>query len=342
MQDKQQDPDITFFMIVTEPSISIADYCVRSYRRLSKSPFTFELIVYGNCLSPETQKIYFAKWGRFDYVRLMDNSAYVTPDYPLPGRTIATPEGIERPLQGSFELGGTIWTRELPKITSPFVATVDSDFEIFSSDFVEEAYQLMLGDSKLAGVSTSYSPDNPRFFNTYWQTTHFLHKRWHTWFCLYRRECLQDPTSHHMYIYHDREGDEGGQTSFKVYDDAGHLQAKLIRDGWHFAVLSPETERSHLHYVAFTKNTSINAHNIRVYHRYMVWMRRGLVPCLGFKGARGRLNRWWGYLIHELYVRRFGGVSQSRQCYPFMGKKGTAAMPRIISQGLSTDPSRRP
>jgi hypothetical protein len=76
----------------------------------------------------------------------------------------------------------------------------------------------------------------------------------------------------------------------------------------------------YLHYVAFSNNTKINEQNIQAYHRYMVWMRRGLIPCLGFKGSRGRLNRWWGYLIHELYVRRFGGVNQDREKYNFLDK----------------------
>lgn len=320
-------PDITFFMIVTEPSVPIADYCIQSYRKLKKCSFSYELVVYGNCLSPATKQKYFGKWGQLRYVHLMDNDEYVSADYPQPGKPIVTPEGIIRFLGGPFEYAGTVWTRELPLMQSPFIATVDSDFEIFSKDFIEEAYEMLLGNSTLAGVATNYSPDNPAFYNPYWETTIFLHERWHTWFCLYRRECLQGPTSHHMYVHRDKNEGE-----LKVYDDAGYLQAELMRHGWHFAVLPPETGGMYLHYVAFSNNTKLNLTNIRSYHRYRVWMHRGLFPNLGFKGARGRLNRWWSYLIHELYVRRFGGVNQSREKMNFMNGSPKDVIPKISKE----------
>ncbi len=305
--------DISFFMIVTEPSVPIADFCIRSYKRLKKCHFSFELIVYGNNLSVKTKKHFYNAWKRLDYVHLVDNDAYLTDSYPIVGNHITTPEGIQRQLYGNYELCGTIWTRELPQIPSPFVATVDSDFEILSPEFVELAHKMLLEDSSLAGVSTDYSPDNEKFYNPYWETTHFLHQRWHTWFCMYRKECLQSDVSHYLYQHIGPHG-------LQVYDCAGYLQASLIKKGWHFSALSSKMSRMYLHYVAFSNNTKINEQNIQAYHRYMVWMRRGLIPCLGFKGSRGRLNRWWGYLIHELYVRRFGGVNQDREKYNFLDK----------------------
>ena len=307
-------PDITFFMIVTEPSLPIADYCIQSYRQVKKCSFSFELIVYVNCLSRGAQEKYFGPWRQLDYVRILDNAQYISGDYPIAGKHVVTPEGIVRTLEGPFELGATIWTRELPLIQSPFIATVDADFEVLSPEFIERAYQTLISDDKLAGVSTDYSPDNPKFYNSYWNTTHFLHKRWHTWFCLYRRECLRGETSHHMFI--EQETDE--KQGLKVFDDAAFLQEKLIRGGWKFEALPESYFRQYLHYVAFSKNTKINARNVRSYHRYMVWMRRGLISQLGFEGAKGRLNRWWGYFIHEIYVRRFGGVNQSRGALNFL------------------------
>lgn len=327
-------PEITFFMIVTEPSVPIADFCIRSYKKLKRSNFSFELVVYGNCISPQTWTRHFEKWGRLDYVRLMDNNAYLSDSYPIAGERIVTPEGILRPLEGPFELGATIWTRELPRIQSPFIATVDSDFEIFCPDFIEQAHRMLNEDSTLAGVSTDYSPDNPHFHNTYLNTTHFLRRRWHTWFCLYRKECLQGNISHHMFI--EKEADK--EIGLKMYDDAAFLQEKLIQRGWKFDVLPESYLRQYLHYVAFSKNTMINSNNIRLYHRYMTWMRRGLIPRLGFEAAKGRLNRWWGYFIHELYVRRFGGVNQSREQFNFMGLNSNNArflffdQPSIVSE----------
>lgn len=315
-QSDGQVPLVTFFMIVTDSCAPIAHYCILSYRRLKKAGIRFRLVVYGNCLSKETEERYWPKWRRLDYVDLADNRDAVSGNPPVAGETIVTPEGVERKLAGPFELGGTIWTRELKKFGTPYVATVDADFEILDAGFVVRALELLENDRKLAGVSTEYSPDNPRYVNSYWNCEHFLHQRWHAWFCIYRRECLQGNVSHHEYRYRD---EATGQ--LRSYDDAGLLQHDLLKRGWHFAALPKSFERQYLHYVAFAQNRDITPDNVGRYHRYRVWQWRGLFPRLGFEGGKGRINRWWGYLVHELYVREFGGVNQRRWHFAFLPKE---------------------
>lgn len=305
--------DITFFMLVTDSDAVIADYCIRSYRCLKKSPLRFQLVVYGNCLSRENEARYYPRWGRYDYVVLMNNAKHVSDSYPVAGRTIMSPEGIPRTIEGPWEMGATIWTRELAQFDTPFVATVDSDFELFDSAFVMHAYHRLCSDPKLAGVSSDFSPDDEHFFNSYWNTQHFLHKRWHTWFCIYRRTCLlQEGTSHYLYCYRDSDD------RLKVYDDGGLLQHRLLGKGWKFEVLPPTFSTQYLHYGAFAKNTKITSKNAKMYRCFRVWMHRGVLPGLGFTGFRGRLNRWCGYGIHELFMRRFGGVDRGRQHFNYM------------------------
>lgn len=306
-------PIVTFFMIVTDSCAPIAHYCIRSYRKLEKRGIRFRLVVYGNCLSRETEVRYYPQWRQLDYVDLMDNREQVAGHHPVAGEKFVTPEGLERTIVGPFELGGTVWTRELKQFKTPYIATVDADFEILSPGFVIRALEMLDGDKKLAGVSTDYSPDNEHFQNPYLKCEHFLHQRWHAWFCIYRRECLQGDVSHHAFRYRDERTGE-----LRVFDDGALLQDGLLKQGWHFSVLPGTLWRQYLHYNGFAQNREITPENVGLYRRYRVWQRSGLIPALGFEGGKGRLNRWWGYLSHELYVRRFGGANQRREQFAFL------------------------
>lgn len=238
---------------------------------------------------------------------IRDNRKYITADYPKPGSTVVSPEGTARVLNGDWEWSDTVWTRELPTFTTPFVATVDADFEILEPGFVRQGLELLRADPKLAGVSTNYEPDNPECHNSYDGRTLYLHQRWGAWFCIYRKCCLDIGVSHY---YQESTASDG---AIHVYDGGGYLQHALIERGWRFQSLDPEWQRQFIHYTAFGQNQKITDRNVAAYRRYRILMKNGLIPRLGFKGHRGRLNRWVGYGIYELFMRRFGGVDKSRQ-----------------------------
>ena len=298
-------------MLVTEPDLMIAQYAIQSFRLLQKAGFSFKLIIYGNCLSAESRGKWYPLWQKFPYVSIQDNSELYPYPRALIGRHITTPEGLSRRMEGPYELGATIWHREIQqkvhRFSSPFVATVDADFEILSTDFISEAISRFKNNSRLGGISTGMNPDIRNFQNKYHQCRHFLHRRLHTCFCIYRKECLNPDVSCHEYTYRDENG------QLKVFDDWGRVQDENIKRGWKFEAIGDKFPRSWIHYNAFSKNKRINFQNVVRYHRYRVWMRRGLIPSLGFDGARGRLNRWWGYGIHELFVREFGGADKARE-----------------------------
>ena len=94
-------PDVTFFMLVTDPCALIADYAIRSYRLLERAKIDFRLRVYGNCLSPLVRDRYFTRWHKIPYDELDDNRAHITPDYPKAGTHISSPEGFSFPLYGN-------------------------------------------------------------------------------------------------------------------------------------------------------------------------------------------------------------------------------------------------
>ena len=98
-----------------------------------------------------------------------------------------------------------------------------------------------------------------------------------------------------------------------AYDAFSYLQHALLAQSWRFEAVSPECQNQFIHYTSFGQNQTVTARTIAAYRRYRILLHRGLIPRLGFKGARGRLNRWVGYGAYELFMRRFGGVDRSRQ-----------------------------
>lgn len=300
-------PEVTFFMLVTDPCALIADYAIRSYQLLQREKIDFRLCVYGNCLSPLVTERYYPKWKRYPFVDIQDNRNYVTPTYPRRGVTLKSPEGVSQVLMGDFETCATIWDRELRRLPTPFVATVDADFEILQPGFVKYALERLRASPDLAGVSTTYAPERPALFDPYSHRTVYLHQRWETWFCIYRKSCLDISISPYM---NEQTTDDG---TVHVYDAFSNLQHALLAQGWRFEAVGPEFQNQFIHYTAFGQNQNITTRNIAAYRHYRILMHRGLISEMGFKGPRGRLNRWVGYGAYELFMRRFGGVDRARQ-----------------------------
>lgn len=117
------DVKITFFMIVTDPDLVIADYAVRSYAKIRHLNFT--LRIYSNWVSSSLKKRYFPRWRKFSFVEIVDPEWHSDENKPNDPR-----------LDGPFEHCDTIWDRELKKISTPYYATVDADFEILDGRFV--------------------------------------------------------------------------------------------------------------------------------------------------------------------------------------------------------------
>src|SRR5689334_10959237 len=115
-------------MIVTPRDVVIADYAVRSYRRIRN--LNFKLLVYSNYLLPEQKAYYFPRWSTYPFVDIAANAHHDLDLTSINGR-------IQRDsLEGPFEYCDPIWERELRKLDTPFIATVDADFEILRPRFL--------------------------------------------------------------------------------------------------------------------------------------------------------------------------------------------------------------
>ena len=105
---------ITFFMIVTDPDVIIADYALRSYAKIKG--IAFKLLVYSNWVSSSLKQRFFPEWRKFDFVEIIENEWQTDANKPT-----------DRRLHGPYERYDTICSRELRKIDTPYHATADAD-----------------------------------------------------------------------------------------------------------------------------------------------------------------------------------------------------------------------
>jgi hypothetical protein len=144
---------ITFFMIVTDPDIGIADYAVKSYAKVQGIPF--KLRIYSNWVSPHLKERYFPIWRSFDFVEIEENE-WQKDKSGLQGNS----------LEGPYEKGFTIWDKELKKIQTPYFATVDADFEILDAKFIPVMLNHLDKESNLVAMATDYQPRVSELFDS--------------------------------------------------------------------------------------------------------------------------------------------------------------------------------
>jgi hypothetical protein len=267
---------ITFFMLVTDRDMVIADYSVRSYAKITSFPF--KLVIYSNWVLSSLRDRYFTEWRKLPYVEIWENPEHTDDRKPQ-----------ERYLWGPFELCYTIWDRELKKLTStPYHATVDADFEILDPDFIDEMMRRLEANPKLIAMSAEYNPKTPEYFDSYSNEIITLNERWQTQFCIYKRDALECQVSH---MYHVEL--QPGPVSRSVWDDAGYFQRGLKLMGYELEVVDPKYAPSFMHYSAFGQNRHIDEHNIAFYRWVQLALQRAsqLVPAFIMNRLAWRVNK---------------------------------------------------
>jgi hypothetical protein len=264
-------PKVTFFMIVTDRDIIVADFAIQSYALIKG--LNFRLLIYSNWLSPEIKTKYFPRWEKLGYVDIQKNSWQDEAEKPVNAVDPCSKPGDGTVLIGSFERPYSIWDRELRAISTPYFATADADFEILDGRFVHAMLSKFDTNPKLIAVSTDYSPTNTSYYDTYSKETIQLNERWHTWFCLYRREALNCQVS---FLHHEVRA--SGPIQRVAWDDQGFFQ-KTLKDeyGYQLEAVDAEFQRCFIHYGAFNKNRSINDRNVSLYRRLRIAEKRGVL-----------------------------------------------------------------
>jgi hypothetical protein len=247
-------------MIVTPRDVVIADFAVRSYAKLRGGVKDFTLLVYSNYLLPAQKEYYFPRWERLPFVDIARNPHH---DADLPG---INGRVLSDALEGPFEYCDPIWDRELPRIDSRIVATVDADFEIFRARFVEHMLRRLAHEPDLVGMSTDYSPTDV-VHEPYSGNTIILNERNHTWFCVYKREAFE--RSRVSQAFH-REMLVGAPVERNCWDSCAYFQKSLRDMGLRLDYLHGRFRRDFIHYGAFSKNTSVTRESVAVFRRLAI------------------------------------------------------------------------
>ena len=245
---------LTLFMLVTPRDAVLADYAVRGYRKLLGS-VEFRLVVYSNYLLPEQKSYFFPRWARLPYVEIRHNDHHDADVEAIKSRVTA-----ER-LEGPFEYCDPIWDRELPRLGSPLVATVDADFELLRARCVVHMLRAFESEPRLIGYSTDYSPTRLHF-ESFTGEDIILNERNHTWFCIYRREAFELAGVSHAY-YQEIRPDQAIRRD--AWDSSAYFQKSLRDQGYVFRHLEPRYQHDYIHYGAFSKNTTVTRQTVGVF-----------------------------------------------------------------------------
>ena len=284
---------ITFFMIVTDPDLVMADYAVRSYAKIRHLKFT--LRIYSNWVSSSFKRRYFPSWRKLSFVEIVDPEWHSDENKPTDPR-----------LEGPFERCDTIWDRELKKIDTPYHATVDADFEILDSSFVPIMLARLDSEPNLVAMSTDYTPTVTNHYDSYSNNVICLNERWHTWFCIYKRLALKCEISHAVHVE-----TISGSVRYKSWDTSGYFQKALKNDyNFELEVLDPKYQFCFIHYGAFSKNRNIHEWNVGLYRCLQILRKRGLFG--HDDGLVGKVDHWAKRLGNIINRLCFGHVDRSK------------------------------
>lgn len=306
---------ITFFMLVTPRDAMLADYSIRSFKKLIDvlQSYDWTLCVYLNCLTDELKKKYVHRWSKIPYVQLIDNAPIVKDLTIIPGEKVRFKGISTRPYEGEYEVGCVVWEREFRKMDSDYWCLVDADFEILETDFISLIFQELEQNKQLYVFSTD-NGDTRGTYNSYCDEHIISVKRFDTWFCVYKRECLKCTTP--LY-YHEEVIDEKKW----VWDDTGKFQEDLKKlTGCQFQSVSQIASKTqqnelmyqYIHYGAFSKNASLDKkYKVFLYRKITILSHRGI---LYFK-RKSLINKCIRLFFSKMRILIYTSILLERKVY---------------------------
>ncbi|MBE5318196.1 hypothetical protein IM793_03420 [Pedobacter sp. MR2016-19] len=315
MKDSIMRKSITFFMLVTNRDCMFGDYGVKSFKkiydRLNHSEKQhFKLFIYLNALTPENLNEYAVKWAAYPYVQIFDNTEKIRTKNFVAGETISSPEGIDRVRDDINENYDELWTSELPKFNTDYIATVDADFEVLDAEFYFHLL-LALQNPDCLFASTCYN-ETAFCFDSYSSRNMHLYERNHTWFCIYKKEAFELSKRSHFYYEEIRDGE------VHAFDSAAYFQNELRKiPGKKFYHLPNKYQANFIHYGAGSKNISINKSNISFYRKLMITCKIGPIRKWTNIKVVNLLNRIARKLISKIFKKKINSLSTERSKFIF-------------------------
>lgn len=320
-------------MVVTNRTIYIADYCIKSYysaiNKLSTN-YTVTLRLFLNCIDKERYEDYIEKWGKINYVKLefshLDkkdfkeiNSGYILKQsnkrYSMPMLTC----------DESWDIG-------LISSNSDFFVTVDDDFEIIKDKFITLMFEYLEKHQEIQILSVDKTTRHT-YYDTYSKQTIDARERNDTWFCIYQN--ISDKTLSHRVVdyFTDKSGkkisynfesESSDWNSYilevnknnairEVWDSAGWLQ-KTIREKYNsneiicLHDIYSNFDNAYIHYAAYSKNRSINTPLKTAIYRYLF-----IKKSIGFPTLPNKINLMIKKLHNKIYKLTYIQATKERQ-----------------------------
>jgi hypothetical protein len=308
----KDEKEITFFMLVTNRDACIADYAVKSYQQLERRGLQFTLLIYANCLVDNIKSTHFPRWAKYQFVKIYDNKEKVKHKHIKAGNEFVTPHGIKLRYEANCEHCDDLWSTELRTISTAYHATVDADFEILRPEFVFKMLRALKEDPLLVAISSNYSHTKEDYYDSYSDMVIRLNQRWHTWFCIYKKEALECKESHH---YYETMLPDGRRNAF---DSAGFFQHQLINTfGYTIKAIDLFYQNQFVHYGAFSKNRTLDSKNIKLYRILVLIKKNGLLSINNENIIVRILNKMARLIAAELFHMLFGKVDKERRVYNY-------------------------
>lgn len=263
------EPLITFFMIVTDNDVLIADFCIKSFALLRN--LDFRLQVFCNWVSPHNRDKYFHKWRNlYPFVEVIEPEWMQEAKRPETNTFYGYGDG------GPYERMEVPWDRELPKIRSKYYAIVDADFEILKPDFIYKMLEKLESSPKTGFIGTD-STAEMEYTDYSHPGNNVLKERIDTWCCIYKRETLSCRVSH---LYYKEESlDES--VNLNIWDSSALTQlAMRCIHGYQAEKLSAAFQPDFIHYAAFSRNKHLGDDNIGMYRLLMILKKTGFKKLL--------------------------------------------------------------
>lgn len=310
---------IEFFMIVTNRSIFITDYCVDSYKKVYNTlsgNYIIKLKIYLNCINISKYQKYINKWQQISYVEIVYSKLNIKDFEYRDGMYIAIPTGKTYKYPMEFE---EAFDYGYANFESDYFISVDNDFEIFNPQFIREMLNILQRNDNLGLISTSKT-NTCKYFDSYSNSTIFLQERNDTWFCIFKKESKVQGISCHpvdQYVNKDNktirfnflngnwyeyiENCKKEESIRSVWDGMAFLQDR-IRKTFVSPIIAitdifPEFENQFIHYGAFSQNISLNT-------PFKIWLYRKVAirRKIGFYSIPEDLN----FLVKKFYHIVFG------------------------------------
>jgi len=289
-------------MVVTKSDFNIAIYSIKALQKIICIN-NIKIKIFANGLTRLQENkisLIIRKWNN---VSLDSNRKYIAQNkkeiQSEIGRTIYDENGRPELRVGLCEPCGSVWERELLKFNSDFVGMIDADFEILDSTFFLQMIKDLNNNPKIGIYSSDftgkkeYNNTYTTLDNTYSSSKTILMPRYHTWFCIYKRELL-NIDSDFSYVEKKKEN------ILYTYDHTAKLQEKLINNHnvqSRYSVL--ENYWSFLHYGAFSNNHTLRGFTLFIYRIFRIGKHNGFRHIINFPS----LNRKFYWISRRAYLK---------------------------------------